>query len=343
MSLNVPLVAANLSTSFVASLLYGVFLVLFSASFYLLVNHPRADSINKGIKSRLLTPLVISSLCIFITITGNWICTCIRLFQAFVIFDSGHSPLEFYADLSQTTQVVKTGFLMSTVIIGDAVMIYRLWVVWSFRKSIIAFPMCTLLGLVACSIGITYQFTQYIPGEDIFVTAAGRWITSDTTFTFCTNVYCSALIAWRIWRTNVAARRYGGRSLMHILAIVVESASIYTLWTIFFFATYKSETNVQFPVVDSWPAVTGIAFMLINVRVGLGWSQRGRGVLPGNTSTARMSNSEEDSRVGNRFETYNMRPMAVHITRAIDKGEIYDGNQTEEGDRGSLAAKVKPV
>lgn len=41
----------------------------------------------------------------------------------------------------------------------------------------------TLRKPAACGVGITYQFSQYYPGENVFVSAAGRWITSDCVFT----------------------------------------------------------------------------------------------------------------------------------------------------------------
>lgn len=85
---------------------------------------------------------------------------------------------------------------------GLLLQIYRLWIVWNYRSAIIIFPLCTLAGLTgtsifakvhralstnsvasACGIGITYQFTQYYPGENVFVSVAGRWITSDCVFT----------------------------------------------------------------------------------------------------------------------------------------------------------------
>ena len=43
----------------------------------------------------------------------------------------------------------------------------------------------------------------------------------------------------------------------------------------FFFISYQSHSNLRFVAVDSWPAMSGISFMLINVRVGPGWAQSG--------------------------------------------------------------------
>jgi hypothetical protein len=42
---------------------------------------------------------------------------------------------------------------------------------------------CLRLNIQVCGVGITYQFTQYKPGENVFLSVAGRWITSDAVFT----------------------------------------------------------------------------------------------------------------------------------------------------------------
>lgn len=49
--------------------------------------------------------------------------TCIRAFDAFVNFQNGTAPLEFYGNLKDITEVVKTGWLMSSLVIGDALVV----------------------------------------------------------------------------------------------------------------------------------------------------------------------------------------------------------------------------
>ncbi|KAF9476886.1 hypothetical protein BDN70DRAFT_138739 [Pholiota conissans] len=321
----VPLVSANLATVCIESLLYGIFLILFVLSTYLLAT--RKLTSEKTPKGKSLTslalrnPLIVSSLLIAVTITAHWILTCLRLFQAFVLFQNGTQPLDFYADLTQRTEVVKTGFLMASLVLGDAMIIYRLWIVWGYDKRVVIFPLCTLAGLSVCGVGITYQFTQYKPGENVFLSVAGRWITSDAVFTLCTNVYSTAAISWKIWRINKNAQKFGSRSLMSALGIVVESAFVYTVWTTFFFASYQSESNLQFIAVDCWPAMSGIAFMLINVRVGLGWAQK-------NMSSA--GNTMQSVRSGNprtfNGDEYPLHPVAINIQQAVhtDADHKYD-------------------
>lgn len=212
------LVPANLGTVCIESHLYGVFFLLAVTSIYFLVrrekHNMRRKQFTTGIcKSLFKQPMFAAAIALLITITAQWILTVTRLFQAFVLYKGGNAPLEFYGDLRETTEVFKTGFLIATLVFGDSMLIYRLWIVWGHNTWVIIFPCCTLVSLMICSVGITYQFTQHIPGEDVSDIAAGRWITSDAVFTLCTNIYCSAMIAFRIWRLNHAVRHYGGASL----------------------------------------------------------------------------------------------------------------------------------
>ncbi|KAH9934353.1 uncharacterized protein B0H18DRAFT_556634 [Fomitopsis serialis] len=337
----VPLVSANVATIFMESFFYGIFFVLSISSIYLLTyrqkrmlqtTHP-IHAAAPVFSALCKTPMFLGAIALSITITAHWILTCIRAFQAFVHFEDGTDPLAFYGDLKQMTEVVKTGFLMTSLVIGDAMVIYRLWIIWNRRLSIVIFPLCTLAGLTACGVGITYQFTQYYPGENVFVSQAGRWITSDCAFTLCTNVYSTTLIAYRVWNSQRHVKAYTGANVLSMLATFVESAALYTSWTTFFFISYQTHSNLQFTAVDTWAEMSGISFMLINVRVGLGWAQTGSRIrYDSRGGSGRTNNrSEESSNV-----SYHMRPLAVNITSVVEQEDDLETKRVESHLGGSL-------
>ncbi|KAJ7085890.1 hypothetical protein C8R44DRAFT_531994, partial [Mycena epipterygia] len=270
MVLDIPLVPVSLATVALESCLYGAYLVLSVLSVALMLSR-YSNSVGLAGPAMPIF-LLLGTVSLFVTITAHWILTVDRSFLAFLQFENGTFPLGFYGDISQVTEVVKTGFLMATGVIGDALLIHRLWIVWGRNKYVIIFPMCTLMGLTACGAGATYQFSQYQLGQNVFLSEAGRWITSDTVFTLCTNLYSTTLISWRIWKTSRAVRPYGGQRLKSVLSILIESAALYTSWNLFFFVSYEVQSNLQFIAADCWPAVAGISYMLIHVR--LGWTQR---------------------------------------------------------------------
>ena len=65
--------------------------------------------------------------------------------------------------------------------------------------------------------------------------------------------------------------------------------------------------------------MSGIAFMFINVRVGLGWAQKANPDSSGNPGS-RIENSRA---VGVTSDAFAMRPLAVNITKVVDKDDHY--------------------
>ncbi|KAK7058229.1 hypothetical protein R3P38DRAFT_1196589 [Favolaschia claudopus] len=265
MAVEVQLVPVSLATVALESCFYGGFLVLAMTSMCLLI----------GRHTKWLSPTVLGAIGLFIPVTAHWVITVDRSFQAFIFFENGTFPLAFYGDLSQITEVVKTIFMLTTVVIGDAIIIHRLWIIWERRLIIVIFPVLNLLGFMVSGISITYQFTRYKTEQDVFQFDARAWITSEVVFTTCTNIYSTAFISWRLWQVGRVIQPVGGNRIQFVLGTLVESAAICTTWTIFFFSSYLSKSNLQFIAIDCAPAITGIACMLIHVRIGLGWAHRG--------------------------------------------------------------------
>ncbi|KAF9558816.1 hypothetical protein CPC08DRAFT_667036 [Agrocybe pediades] len=316
MAPELSLVSVSLATVGIESFFYGIFFILTTFSVYLLIIRQKTTSSRHSI---FRVPFFYASVGIFLSVTAHWILTWIRLFDAFIHFNDGTTPVLYYADLRRITEVVKTGFLIATLVMCDAMVIYRLWVVWNYNKLVVIFPLCTLAGLIVCGIGITYQFSVFPLGADVFTSIAGRWITSDITFTICTNIYSSTFIAWRIWRINRSSRKFGVATLNSVLVTVVESAAVYTSWAIMFFATYLSKSNMQFFTIDTFPAIAGISFMLIMTRVGLGWAQKASGFTSG--SVGRSTGVETNQSGAIALGNLGSRPLAVNISKTVNQDD----------------------
>ncbi|CCM03473.1 uncharacterized protein FIBRA_05606 [Fibroporia radiculosa] len=315
----VSLLAASVASVYIESLLYGILFVLSVASLSILIRR-REELINSPVNARvirqaaIITPMSLAALFLFITNTAHWILGVYRGFQAFVLCDGGTLPTEYLSDMRKPTEIVQISLLMSSLIIGDAMIIYRLWIVWGYTWFVIIFPVGTLVGL---AVGIVVSLAMLLPGQDIFDTAAGQWITANCVFTLCTNVYSTGFIAWRIWRATRSAKQYGGSSLMGVMGILIESAALYTAWTILFFVTYHTRSNLQYTFSETYCAIAGIAFMSINVRVGLGWAQRAHNDSSDIASGAGLGPHE-------REQSFAMGRVAVNITRVVHRDDGSD-------------------
>ncbi|ESK88800.1 hypothetical protein Moror_17134 [Moniliophthora roreri MCA 2997] len=276
---NVPVVSICLANVAVESLLYGIFFVLNIGSIVLicfpLSDVTKKESISRRVQMAVKKPMFLGAIALFVSITGHWICTVLRLFGAVVFSEKG--PSAYYEDLSENLYAIKTGFIEASLIIGDSMLIYRLWMVWSRNYYVIVIPILTLTGLIA-------------------------------------------LIGYRIWWTERQSRysgatRVGRSNLSSVLAIFIESALLYTSWTVAFIATYAAESRVESVIADCWAAMAGISFGLINVRIGLGWARNPSAMLstiPGRQQHRGAANTGETSLA------YPMQPLAIHVHQVKD-------------------------
>ncbi|KAJ7112701.1 hypothetical protein C8R44DRAFT_932619, partial [Mycena epipterygia] len=242
----ISLVAVSMATVVLESLLYGLFLILFSTNLYLRITRyarPQEFASRGGLW---WNPIVISNVAIFATCTAHWIITVDRLFLAFL--GSG-DPLQFFLDESQPTSVASNTLVVLAVLIGDAVIIHRLWLALNRDLRVVVVPVLSWLGTLMCSIAAPYLFTQSGRTTNRFLTAGGAWLAA-----------------------NSALTPLSSDLTQPVCVILIESAAIWTTSTIFFAATFLTGSTLQFIVRDLTPAIIGLVNLLIHLRVGLGWS-----------------------------------------------------------------------
>jgi hypothetical protein len=100
-----------------------------------------------------------------------------------------------------------------------------------------------------------------------------------------------------------------------------------------FMAAYLASSNLAFLFIDTIPLITAISFMLINVRIGLGWAQHiARSseklsthsvvTLPFRTTqSAIRSTDDRQQRSGN----FQMHSLTVHVERTVVKDSGSNG------------------
>ncbi|KAJ7112518.1 hypothetical protein C8R44DRAFT_882287 [Mycena epipterygia] len=258
----ISLVAVSMATVVLESLLYGFLLILFSTNLYLRITRyarPQEFSSRGGIW---WNPIVISNIAIFATCTAHWILTVDCFFLAFL--GSAGDPLQFYLDESRPTSVARNTLVIVVGLIGDAVMIHRLWLIWNRNLRVMFVPVLSWLGALTDGITVAYSFTQ---SSQTYIMLTASWA-----LTTLINIYCTTFIAWRIWKTSRMTAEVGGGLLMPVFVILIESAAIWTTASIFFGATFLMGSPLAFIGRDLIPMIVGVVNQLIYLRVGLGWS-----------------------------------------------------------------------
>ncbi|KAJ7018837.1 hypothetical protein C8F04DRAFT_1149938, partial [Mycena alexandri] len=267
------LISANLVLFTTAGLFYGMYLVLFSISIYLLVRrHGVANTSQEPHKkgSILKSTVFLSAILLFVVITAHWIATVYRAFIGFVSIQVRFEVEMFFSDFARPSAVVQDTFLALSFVIGDSMIIYRLWVVWAHKKRVLVVPTLTL---TAFAIGCFISTSVVAHNSNVF---SDPWLKYTPILTLITNVYCTSFIGWKIWTVTRFSLPSGETKLRHFLVIVVESAALYALWAVLFVVAFETKSNLQLIVIQAGPELIGVVNALIMTRVGLGWTSEQR-------------------------------------------------------------------
>ncbi|KAF8199351.1 hypothetical protein K438DRAFT_1966558 [Mycena galopus ATCC 62051] len=261
----------NLATLVIGSFFYGLYCVLFFISLYLLVlrksihdsSQPTTSHrVHKRTSTIFRSFLFTTAILLFVTVTCHWI---IVVYRAFLAFGSEGNADAFYSNNKHITFLLLDIFLTVVTVLGDLPILYRLWIVWSKSKLVVVLPLCSMLLLIAGGAVSTHVIKE---SNGVF---SDPWLTANTVCTLITNVYCTVLIAWKIWRTTRMSISSDNK-LRNFLTIVVESAAIYAFWVIMFVVLYEVKSSLQSFAIETGPAVIGIVNALILTRVGLSWT-----------------------------------------------------------------------
>ncbi|EEB96166.1 hypothetical protein MPER_04745 [Moniliophthora perniciosa FA553] len=116
------------------------------------------------------------------------------------------------------------------------------------------------------------------------------------------------------------------------MAIFIESALLYTAWTIIFIITFAAESHVEAMMTDCWAVIAGISFGLINVRIGMGWAKP---CSIASTSTFTFHRFRiGDSHQATMDETpHQMQTLAVHVnmTQSSPEAVSFPDNHPDRG------------
>lgn len=138
--LNIPRISSVLATVALESFFFGIYLIVTATALVLLLKRRTESASTRPGHRRLAVLLGISAL--FLVVAGvcppiiqptsmltflrmqHWVTTVYRFFFAFVYFAAdGGSPMVFYSDWAQPTEVLQTGFLMAALTIMDGLIV----------------------------------------------------------------------------------------------------------------------------------------------------------------------------------------------------------------------------
>ncbi|KAN0127919.1 hypothetical protein V8E53_014267 [Lactarius tabidus] len=319
--MSISLLKAQLLALCLSTFLYGVFFAL-----VLITTVVMSYKVTDDIRRQRLKILPVSYAMLAVA-TMHFIVSWIRASYGFVD-QKGGSAMAFYGDISNTTSLLKTSCLCLQTVMGDAVVVWRMYVVYGRRFKIIIPAIILVVAYTVVGIFVITISSKVRPGVDIFHVAT-TWVTAYFSLTMTTNIVLSSKYFYFVriliglysnGLTRVQVQSHYEFFLPHWLIIftLVESCALYTTNIVATLTAFLSDSFGQYVAMDSIVPMVGISFSLIvlQIRFHVSATNCPRFGSDGRTSVAWH---RPDSRpLGAGDEPVNtLRPIRMPIRMAI--------------------------
>ncbi|CDO69072.1 hypothetical protein BN946_scf184992.g21 [Trametes cinnabarina] len=155
--------------------------------------------------------------------------------------------------------------VMVSNLMADAMMMYRLYVIWG-NTLIIVLPALIWLGSFGSCLGLLYESGR--PDGNYFAGLATKFGTAWNSLTFCFNVIVTSLICGRIiyLGRRLSFSDEGTRTYTGAVAIIVESALPFTIGSMAYVISYGMGSDIAI-AFSCYSMFTAISPQLIALRV----------------------------------------------------------------------------
>ncbi|KAI0296488.1 hypothetical protein B0F90DRAFT_1819923 [Multifurca ochricompacta] len=242
---------------------YGAYFILFILSMVMISKMRQA-------KRRINAPIVIASTLLFLVCTAHFAIEFNHFYITLKEIGVNH-----YAD--ETNPLIGADLLISVAdLIGDAILIYRCWLIWGKNYFVIIIPsLCAVAGF-ACVAEVSHLLLGINPSAPVAPVALVPLATAGYALPLATNAIVTLLIAFRIWylspesHPSLRGLHPPSRTARHVIAIVVESGFLYLITQILFVALFAAKHPAQAIIAVIAVQIYGIAPTLIIIRVARG-------------------------------------------------------------------------
>ncbi|KAJ7738815.1 hypothetical protein B0H16DRAFT_1569925 [Mycena metata] len=195
--------------------------------------------------------------------------------QAFAFYTGGGGAAQELSDISGWINVARTVAQVIQMILGDLVLIYRCYIVYSRRWKVLIPSLILYFGGIAMAIKLI-EAQASLKHEESTINSSDIRPWSETLFciTAVQNTLTTGLLIWRIWRVEREIEKLrvntsgttNNQSLRKVIRVVAESGFAYTLMVFLTFVVNVCNSNLIYPFANSTLQATGIAFNVIIMR-----------------------------------------------------------------------------
>ncbi|KZT59998.1 hypothetical protein CALCODRAFT_553941 [Calocera cornea HHB12733] len=261
-----PIDYAYLVGSWCAAVLWGVYGVLFGLCLWLVFNHGQLHPVQLG-----------AMIGLYVLATCHISLDFARLIQGFIFTDSGMDRIIFFSNVGIHINVAKDFFYITSLIVGDSIIVWRCWIVWRKKWVVVALP---ILMVVGEAIAGYVAIGKYLSPDLATDTSIKPWGTAMFSVSLATNVLVTSLTAGRIWwisRTTNKLMAGGGTRSLDAITLIIESGLAITIAKIIEFATFQiafaGTVNMQaiYIMFELMPQLFGIipTVIILSIQVGV--------------------------------------------------------------------------
>ncbi|KAJ7055825.1 hypothetical protein C8F01DRAFT_1373335 [Mycena amicta] len=249
---------------------YGVLLALTWQTLYSLLNRP---------KGKIPWGLVAYATMIFALATIGYGSASKINEEAFIDYrdaPGGPSGAELMAYGSPVSMMGLIAYVVLSWM-ADGLVLWRFFIIWDSSYWYAAFPALMLLGIVVSSLALIV--TTYTVKNSFLAPLSIQFGTAYWSLSISLNILLTLLITGKILRLRRQIKgplgSHHAEGYFSIVAMLVESASLYSIAGLFFIITYARSSSVQNLIFPALGQVQAIAPMLILARAadGRAWSQ----------------------------------------------------------------------
>ncbi|KAF5371008.1 hypothetical protein D9615_009999 [Tricholomella constricta] len=166
---------------------------------------------------------------------------------------------------SQWWSITLFAFFVAQMTVGDTILIYRCFVVWSRKWRVILVPIILSLAATGCGLAaIIIASTTFVASNRGRITPL---ITTMLAVTLTSNFTSSSLIVFRIWTIHKLSSRYKTTTqddpLRRAIRVTVEAGLLYTASLFVLLGIYLDGGQAQHAVFRAIVQIIGITFNLV--------------------------------------------------------------------------------
>lgn len=282
---NFPIDKSYLVGGWLASALWGAFTVVFAFCIISVITRPG------GGRNHVTTGVVVV---MYVLATAHIALVLSRLIQAFIVHvnDDGGAIL-YLADISQPLNRSKDMIYITLIVLGDIVLVWRCFMVWSKNYIVIAIPCSMVVATAITGYGAVGQY--FLP--DPFTPTSVQWAEGMLAVSMATNLLVTALTAGKIWNLmrNLGDMSFGSSQIKYryMILLIVESGVVIAISKTIEFILFELSpddgldgNNALYIVMDCMPQIMGIVPTFIILAVNRGFTSSGAEAYSGSTAYA---------------------------------------------------------